>query len=127
MQRTLVLVIIALSLTSCAVYKEHHEIVTKRAECHRECQEKLRHCLSVCHNSLRDCSNSSYYHAQLQHKKYKHEQLVQGKDLVLELKSFRDQLQCQKTTCECLEDVRVCRQYCDGRIRKRFQVVPPPC
>ena len=116
-----------LSLSSCSYYKDFAHKEQEKTACHHVCQDKLRHCLAICHNSRHDCSVSAHMHASRQHQKYQREQMIQGQDEVLELNSFRDPLQCQKTTCECREDVRVCRQFCDGRIRKRLQVVPKPC
>jgi hypothetical protein len=122
-----ILCCITLMLFSCSAYKNFMEIQHAKAECHHTCQDKLSKCLVVCHNNKRDCSVSAHLHAGRQYGKYLNEQSIQGKDQILELNSFRDPLQCQKTTCECLADARVCRQFCDGKIRKRFQVVPPPC
>ncbi len=114
-------------LLSCATYKDFIQKDQQKTTCHHVCQSKLRHCLAICHNNQRDCSVYAHLYARRQHQKYQHEQTIKGQDQVLELNSFRDQLQCQKTTCECLVDVRICRQFCDGTIRKRLQVVPPPC
>ncbi len=95
--------------------------------CHHRCQAQLRTCVRLCHLNRRDCSIDADKQAARRYQHYIHEQNVQGKPIILELKSFRDPLQCQKTSCECLPQARVCRQFCEGTIRKRLRVVPPPC
>ena len=122
-----ILLCMLIMLPSCSVYKYFQQKTQKINECHHACQDKLRHCLSICHNDRYNCSSAAHALAQRRYKRYLHEQSLKGQDQILELNSFRDPLQCRKTSCECLADVRVCRQFCNGTIRKRLQVATLPC
>ena len=55
---------------------------------------------------------------------YKNQQKIQGIGIVRQVNSYRDLLQCRKTTCECPTDYQTCIQTCTGKIPKRLQVAP---
>ncbi len=113
-------------LGSCSSYQTMVNHAQQKTACKTICQERFHSCRQRCHNSYQQCNMNAYDEAIQRYKQYKHEQCVKGESVVLELKSFRDPLQCIKITCECSADLLVCKQSCAGKIRKRLQV-PPAC
>ncbi len=92
--------------------------------CKASCQQRLNVCNNACFNSCARCSARANSGAALRYNEYKQEQCLQGKEVVRELKSYRDPLQCRKTTCECSVDYRACAQSCSGKIPKRLEKSP---
>ena len=107
-------------LPGCVSHKDKHEA----AQCKYTCQQKLNSCQKVCQNNTIHCITLANDHALKSYHSYKKQQCVQGKPVVRELQSYRDPLQCRKTTCDCNTDYRVCTQACTGLIHKRLQVAP---
>lgn len=121
------LCIAALTLVACASLHGSHQCAQTMIKCKSNCQERLNSCKQVCHNDCQSCAVEMKANTICSYNRYRHEQDVQGGIMVRELKSYRDPLQCRKTTCNCLADYNVCKQSCTGRIRKRLQVSPACC
>ncbi|WP_133127460.1 acyltransferase [Legionella nagasakiensis] len=98
-----------------------------QAGCRISCEKQFNECKAVCTNNCRRCSTCTDLSAAKSYNQYKHEQCMQGGIIARELKSYRDPLQCRKTTCNCLADYRMCVQSCAGTIQKRLQVAPTCC
>ncbi|WP_131775561.1 acyltransferase [Legionella impletisoli] len=122
MVRILVTAIILL-LTACA----KHPMTPHQIACKAECAKRFEACCKVCKNSCKNCSQCTTQAAARSYAQFKHRQCVQGAMISRELQSFRDPLQCSKTTCECIGDYRICEQSCTGLIHKRLQVAPTCC
>jgi len=97
------------------------------AACKISCQQQFNTCNKLCHNSCRQCSAYSSYTTAKHYNHYKSEQFIRGGIIARELNSYRDPLQCRKSTCECAADYRICTQSCAGIIYKRLQVAPTCC
>ena len=97
-----------------------------RVACKASCQERFNACNAVCQNGCKQCAARADNEAAWHYHEYKQEQCVQGREVVRELKSYRDPLQCRKTTCECPTDYRACAAACSGKIPKRL-VKAPAC
>lgn len=95
--------------------------------CIAECQTQKAACQSRCSTSCKQCQADADSSMIKRYKTYVHEQCVQGERVALQLQSFRDPLQCRKTSCDCLADHRVCVGACRGTIRKSLQVTPFCC
>lgn len=96
--------------------------ISEQTKCKQACRFELKQCHSICHNNSQQCHACANANALKSYIKYQHQQCVQGKALVRELQSYRDPLQCKKTTCDCYADYRMCNQACTGLIQKRLQV-----
>lgn len=112
-------------LVSCATYQQTVSHMQAVKACQNNCAQRLQQCNQVCRNNCLNCSVIANATAAVHFNQYKHEQCVQGKIVALELQSFRDPLQCRKTTCACRADYDVCKQSCNGLIHKKLQVVNP--
>lgn len=112
-------------LCSCASYHTLLKPSQEQKTCKLSCQARMKQCSQRCHDNCPNCCVGANQRAIRHYDLYKHQQTVQGKIVALELKSYRDPLQCRKITCDCPADYRVCIQSCTGKIRKRLQVVPP--
>lgn len=111
-------------LTSCI-----HKLITPQAKdsyasCKASCEQRSRACNKVCRNNCQQCNAYSWQKAKNGYYNYRHEETVNGGFIARELKSYRDPLQCRKTTCDCRGDYQVCMQSCGGVIKKRLQVAP---
>jgi hypothetical protein len=114
--------VLLIVLTSCSEYQHYVNYERQVKSCRIKCTETLKECNKSCFNNCVNCSALSNVEAAQKFKRYKHQQLVQGKIVALELQSFRDPLQCRKTTCSCKDDFRVCIQSCRGKIHKTLKV-----
>lgn len=115
-----------LMLVSCKT----HVIYTSKskaniAACQQTCEIKASACRQTCRNNCQRCCGSSTQTTIKTYKRYKHEVCVKGDFLTLQLNSFRDPLQCRKTTCDCRADYQVCMQACSGMIYKSLRPVCP--
>ena len=93
------------------------------SQCEQACEIQARQCQKICLDSCQRCTRGADTRAAKHYALYQHQQIVQGETIALELQSYRDPLQCRKTTCNCGADYSVCRQACGGKIHKRLQVV----
>jgi len=115
-------------LTACA---PHRTAVSPSPQMHAlckiNCQQRLNSCNQLCHDSCQQCEAFARQTTAKSYQQYKNEQYVSCGIIARELKSYRDPLQCRKTTCDCPADYRVCIQSCAGLIHKRLQVAPTCC
>lgn len=114
--------LILILLVSCA----QHQTTPDQIICEQECAKRFESCCALCVNNCKNCSMCTTQSAAKSYNKYKKRQCIQGEMMARELQSYRDPLQCRKTTCACHADYRVCMQSCAGVIHKRLQV-PPTC
>jgi hypothetical protein len=110
-------------LVSCTRYYDAVFPTKEMTACKISCREAKLHCNKVCYDNCTQCRRGADARAIRHYDLYKHQQRTQGEIIALELKSYRDPLQCRKTTCDCSADYQVCIQSCAGKIRKRLQVV----
>lgn len=117
--------ILLLSCISCSTYQSIREHAAEIKSCKLSCIERLKTCANTCRNNCNNCTSLDNAAAAVHFNQYKRQQILQGQIVALELQSYKDPLQCRKTTCNCREDYGVCIQSCNGQIRKRLQVVAP--
>ncbi len=106
--------------------KDVAEAQDKRS-CEQVCLKNQQSCLRTCDKSCATCQVRENEKMVRLYKTYVHEQCVQGKRVALQLQSFRDPLQCRKSSCDCPADYRVCMSACAGPVYKRLQVTPVCC
>lgn len=130
MRATVQVIIVAFALLfmlSCRTNpKDVTEAQEKRA-CEQICLKNEQACLRTCDDSCKACQVREHENMARRYKTYVHEQYVQGKRVALQLQSFRDPLQCRKSSCDCPADYRVCMSACAGPVYKRLQVTPVCC
>ena len=115
---------VLIALSGCASYNSYVHVMRERAVCREACHEHLRVCSKTCYNSCQFCCARENFSTEAHYNKYKQQQRIQGEQIIRQLKSYRDPLQCRKTTCECTVDHNVCLQSCTGKLPKRLQVAP---
>ncbi|MDX2345702.1 MAG: hypothetical protein QNK11_02355 [Legionella sp.] len=119
---------LAVFLSGCSL-SPHED--AKRAQavraCIKQCAIKSASCNQRCSDSCTQCEREVNAEMRKLYKGYVHEQCVQGERVSLQLQSFRDPLQCRKTSCNCPEDYRICAGNCRGNIKKYLQVTPFCC
>lgn len=101
-----------------------HHLYSK--PCQRQCMVQFKACSQQCENNCRQCSQASRCQSSKMYARFVKGQTIQGGIIARQLNSYRDPLQCRKTTCDCETDYRVCSQACHGIIKKRLRV-PPAC
>lgn len=119
----LIISLIIILLSGCA----HQKLTPEQVSCKVMCAKRLESCCAVCKHNCKNCSISASQSAVKNYREFKHQQCVQGDMISRNLQSYRDPLQCLKTTCECDADYKVCIQSCTGLIHKRLQVSPTCC
>ncbi|KTC78346.1 acyltransferase [Legionella brunensis] len=111
-------------LVSCTHIMSTQE-KSKIAACQLSCENRATACKQTCRNNCPRCCQFSTKTTVTNYKHYKHEVCVKGDFLTLQLNSFRDPLQCRKTTCDCRADYQVCMQACSGMVYKDLRPVCP--
>ena len=102
-----------LLLASC-----YHQLLP--ANCVADCKGRLAACSKLCLDNCPQCSWVAGAMAAKKYNRYHCDRFIQGKIIALELNSFRDPLQCRKTTCNCGADYQVCMQACGGVVINHF-------
>ncbi|KTD16165.1 acyltransferase [Legionella jordanis] len=117
-------VLCCVCLSSCTFFMSAAE-KNRIATCQITCEQKARACKATCRNNCQGCCASSTKTTLKNYRRYRHEVCVKGDFLTLQLNSFRDPLQCRKTTCDCRADYQVCVQACSGMVYKSLQRICP--
>lgn len=108
-------------LMACS--KQQDSVNAKSAiyACQAQCMKQNSTCIQLCDNGCLQCVKSGHANADRHYAEFIHQQTVQGGLIARDLKSYRDPLQCLKTTCRCRDDYDQCEQACKGTIHKRLQ------
>ncbi|WP_419418523.1 acyltransferase [Legionella sp. D16C41] len=117
-----VLAFLFIFMNSCA----HYPLGQTKASCNLctvVCEQRAQACNKTCRNSCPQCVAFSKQSTSESYLYYQHEQYVKGGEIIRELNSYRDPLQCSKPTCNCRQDYRVCVQACIGAISKQLRSV----
>ena len=122
MKLLLRLIFIIFALTGCHAMMLH----PVPSLCSNVCLSQLNQCKIECRNNCSTCSRFEIAQAADAFKHYVYEQRMKGARVIRSLNSYRDPLQCRKTTCNCVQDFQVCHQACTGFIHKELKV-PPVC
>lgn len=123
--RLIVIFFCTILLVSCQSYEGYTQHRKELKSCQMHCKVMMQRCEESCRNSCENCTLLADAEAAVHFNQYKHQQQIQGSIVALELQSFRDPLQCRKTTCACRADFEMCTQACQGTIYKRLKVIPP--
>lgn len=113
--------IMMLGLVACTLMKHPLSKTQNVAQCKQACYERFKSCSKVCEASCPKCLKGSCLTAAKNYRNYVHEKIIQGDIIAREMKSYRDPLQCLKTTCNCTSDAYTCVEGCTGVIQKRLQ------
>ena len=116
--------ILILALSSCAVQQKFIPLNPDTKQCLMMCEQRFESCSQICTDNCKMCTKKAYHSAAMNYLGYAHEKKIEGEIIARELNSYRDPLQCRKTTCECPTDYRTCIQTCSGKMPKRLQVAP---
>ena len=110
--------------SACTV--QHNKLTSTQSlnTCHYLCIKKFNLCKESCLNYCQFCVKSADNSAKYAYMSYIHEEKIQGGSIDRGLQSYRDPLQCRKTSCNCYADLVVCKQSCTGIIQKRLEITP---
>jgi hypothetical protein len=114
-------------LDGCTAQIAHVYHARERSACINSCMQQFKICQDICHNNCRECSQSNNFNAKRNYNIYVNETYVRGGTISRNLNSYSDPLKCKKITCDCRADLTICRQACNGQIKKRLQVAPLCC
>lgn len=134
MKKIFTLFFMIISLSACThpwLFRGQHIIVTKKAPaqclpltCQQRCEIEADKCHAMCRNNCAQCSAYANQSAKTSYRKYQREKVIEGGTIARQLKSYRDPLQCRKTTCSCKADYQLCISSCGGKIRKQLKETP---
>lgn len=113
--------ILFIGCASLTENKEPHRL------CVANCDQVFQTCRSACDKSCFQCEKNAVHQAKARYARYKHERCLKGQTFIRRLQSFHDPLQCRKASCDCVADYQVCRQACDGKIKKQIEVEKVCC
>lgn len=113
-----------LFLVSCTHQTPDPKLIGSIVSCTASCDRVFHECRKVCRNNCLQCDSAAAQTTAKNYNRYVCEQQVKGKIVALQLNSFRDPLQCRKTTCSCSTDHQVCIQSCGGVIKKSLKYAP---
>ena len=112
---------LCIGLMACSKQPEGVSAKSSLQSCQAQCMKQNSACIKVCGNSCTQCAVQAHATADRHYAQFIHQQMVQGGLIARDLKSYRDPLQCLKTTCNCHADYYQCAQACTGTIHKRLQ------
>lgn len=110
-----------LLLSACSYMSHQQQRFAHQKAGSANCDERYRHCMQICDDNEKLCRIKRDAVAAVHFARYKQQQNVKGQVISEELKAFRDPLACLKTTCECEQDIVMCKQAYRGVIYKRLQ------
>lgn len=93
-------------------------------QCLSQCLSHHSACQQTCNNSCVNCQKKAQSKAAENYSKYRLQQKISGGYALRQLNSYRDPLQCRKTTCNCRADLIACKQSCYGLIKKALRTRP---
>lgn len=108
--------------SGCAHYNDYVKEERIKAACHQACHEKHRLCQTTCFDNCPLCCAKQNSNTQTEYNNYKRQQIIQGKPIIRQLKSYRDPLQCSKISCDCMTDHAICLQSCTKKAPKKLQL-----
>ncbi len=113
-------------LTACFHQTTDKSMLTRTEfkQCLAQCYTHYLACQQTCKNNCPTCQRQAWEQAADGYKRYAHQIKVAGDYNVRQLKSYRDPLQCRKTTCNCRADLIACRQACSGTVYKVLRAAP---
>ena len=123
--RSLAVSSVVLLLLSCmnqAMTIKH----VQSSSCKMQCLKQRHTCQQICHNDCYTCFKEVQKTVKRSYDQYIREVKTQGGVIARDLNSFKDPLQCRKTSCDCSADFEVCAQSCKGLIHKNMRV-PSAC
>lgn len=123
----LVLICSVFCLLSCSIQQPIRFSSQSRQQftlCKASCDQRRVVCSKACRNNCTQCATAANNRRTVQYNHYVHEKVVEGKNIALQLNSFRDPLQCRKVTCNCAADYQICLQSCGGVIQKSLKYAP---
>ncbi len=112
---------IILLLFGCSKHDDASSTKSKANACKYRCNVLHDKCKSLCDDGCEQCLKQSFAANNRHYAQFIHQQIIQGGLVARELKSYRDPLQCLKTTCNCHADYYLCLDACTGSIHKRLQ------
>jgi hypothetical protein len=101
--------------------KQHNLSLSAINACQYHCRQQLNECKEKCDDGCIQCLQQSFTASNQHYFQFIHQQVVQGGGVARDLKSYRDPLQCLKSTCNCHADYYQCSDACTGTIHKRLQ------
>lgn len=118
----LVCIVFVICLSACgARYKMIYKYFPPHSKmgqaCVVKCEKQRVVCQELCRSSDKDCELSAHRQAQEEYLAYVHRKKVEGAEIMRDLQSFYDPLQCSKTSCDCRSDFEVCYQMCGGKVK----------
>lgn len=116
-----VLLCLCVGLMACTKQHDDETAKARFRSCQMQCLQQNKACIKACDNGCIQCLVPAYATADHHYRQFVHQQTVQGGLIARDLNSYRDPLQCLKTTCNCHADYRQCAQACTGTIHKRLQ------
>lgn len=111
-------------VSACSEHRVIRETNIEFENCSQGCEIKQEKCQESCRNNCVQCSAHANQTSKLSYRQYQREQVIRGGTIARQLKSYRDPLQCRKTTCNCKADYQVCIQACGGKIHKELRAAP---
>jgi hypothetical protein len=112
---------VVMMFSACANLKSGDSNNAHSASCKAACLEQLKTCNATCDDDCEQCVADAKMAASRDYETFIHQQTVQGGLISRDLNSYRDPLQCVKTTCNCRADFHQCLESCTGIIHKRLQ------
>jgi hypothetical protein len=124
--KAIYIALMVLFLGACAVKFPAYQTKTQVAHCDMVCKKQLVTCQKYCRNNCVQCDTYAMQQTSDRYHRYVNEQSMRGGLFIRRLNSYRDPLQCRKTTCNCAIDYQTCSQSCRGVIHKQL-AAPSVC
>jgi hypothetical protein len=90
-------------------------------QCIQACVADFNYCRKICVKDCFHCCAHESVKARTSLSRYVRQCRIEGKVPLSRLQSFSDPLKCNKNSCNCQDDLVLCKQTCLGKVYKSLK------
>jgi hypothetical protein len=113
--------LLLLSLLNSACKTSLMGLPPAQKQCVQACVADFHYCQKICVKDCFHCCAHESVKARDAHCRYVKQSRIEGKVPLSRLQSFSDPLKCNKNSCNCQDDLVLCKQTCLGKVYKSLK------
>ena len=123
MNRLIFVMLAVLSLSACKTALVGLDPMRK--QCVAACVADFKYCQHICVKDCPHCCAHDTLKVKESYQRYVRQCQIEGKVPLSRLQSFSDPLKCNKNSCNCQDDLVLCKQTCLGKVYKGLKPYKP--
>lgn len=122
MNRLFLLIVSLLTLTFSACKTSLMGVPNPiQKQCIQACVADFNYCQKICVKDCPHCCANESAKSRDSLNRYARQSRIEGKVPLSRLQSFSDPLKCNKNSCNCQDDLVLCKQTCLGKVYKSLK------